>query len=198
MHDTVQAISRLFLHKILPRIFSCKKTSHAKRDAWPSAQVRLPRAPGRRDVARDTIDELRRIDKDLGRAIVVLVNTVAGSRKLAVNRPIVTYEKVGRRRSLIVIDRDAVRGMPGCELIPVSEDRAFISLRNGRGLPHLEVAILDRLADHNVTGRQREGLEALQRALLECRRANDIEVESRSIFVVKKSARPRHAARPLR
>lgn len=140
----------------------------------------------------DTIQELRHIDADLGRAIVLLVNALAGSREPATNRPIVTYEKVGRRRSLIVVDRDAVKGVPGCELIPISEDRAFLTMADGRGLPDLELAILDRLSDHTVTGRQREGLEALRRALMDCRRADDVEVESRSIFVVEKSSpRPR-------
>jgi hypothetical protein len=139
----------------------------------------------------DTIDELRQIDADIGRAIVLLVKAVAGSRELAANRPIVTYEKVGRRRSLIVVDRDAVKGVPGCELISLSEERAFLAMADGRGLPDLELAILDRLSDHTVTGRQREGLEALRRALMDCRRADDVEVESRSIFVVEKSPRPR-------
>jgi hypothetical protein len=139
----------------------------------------------------DTVHELRQIDSDLGRAIVVLVNAVAGSRELAANRPMVTYEKVGRRRSLILVDRDALKGVPGCELVPVSEDRAFLTMEDGRGLPDLELAIVDRLADHDVTGRQREGLEALRRVLMECRRATDVEVESRSIFVVEKSPRSR-------
>ena len=139
----------------------------------------------------DTIDELRRIDADIGRAIVILVNAVAGSHELATSRPIVTYEKVGRRRSLIVVDRDAVKGVPGCELIPISDDRAFLALADGTRLADLELAILDRLSDHDVTGRQREGLEALRHALMDCRRAEDVEVEPRSIFVVEKSPRPR-------
>jgi hypothetical protein len=139
----------------------------------------------------DTITALRQIDGDLGRAIVLLVDAVAGSRDPATKRPIVTYEKVGRRRSLIVVDRDAVKGVPGCELIPISEDRAFLALAEGRGLSDLELAIVDRLSDHSVTGRQRDGLEALRRTLMDCRRADDVEVEPRSIFVVEKSPRPR-------
>ena len=139
----------------------------------------------------DTLDELRQIDADIGRAIVILVNAVAGSHEVATSRPIVTYEKVGRRRSLIVVDRDAVKGVPGCELIPISDDRAFLALADGSRLPDLELAILDRLSDHGVTGRQREGLEALRHALMDCRRAEDVEVEPRSIFVVEKSPRPR-------
>lgn len=134
---------------------------------------------------QDTIEELRAIDADVGRAIVLLVNAVSRSRDLATHRPIVTYEKVGRRRSLIVVDREAVKGVPGCDLIPLADDRAFLALADGHGLPDLELAILDRLSDHSVTGRQREGLEALRRALTECRRANDVEVESRSILVVE-------------
>jgi hypothetical protein len=138
----------------------------------------------------DTITALRRVHTDLGHAIVNLVNAFADTHDAA-SRPIVDYEKVGRRRSLIVVDREAVRGIPGCELIPISEERAFLALEDGQGLSDLELAILDRLADHSVTGRQREGLEMLRRFLMECRRANDVEVEPRSIFVVEKSPRSR-------
>ena len=73
----------------------------------------------------------------------------------------------------------------------ISDDRAFLALADGSRLPDLELAILDRLSDHGVTGRQREGLEALRHALMDCRRAEDVEVEPRSIFVVEKSPRPR-------
>jgi hypothetical protein len=139
---------------------------------------------------QDTIDALRQIDGDIGRAIVMLVNAFAAPASEA-DRPIVDYEKVGPRRSLIVVDRDVVKGVPGCDLIPISEERAFLALKDGRRLQDLELAILDRLADHTVNGRQREGLEALRRTLMECRRAPGVEVESRSIFVVEKSSRPR-------
>jgi hypothetical protein len=139
----------------------------------------------------DTIDDLRRIDVDLARAIVSLVNAFAGSHNGASARPIVGYEKVGRRRSLIVVDREALKGVPGCELIPISDERAILALEDGRGLPDLELAILDRLADESVGSRQRTGLEALRRTLMECRRANDVEVESRSILVVEKFPRTR-------
>ena len=139
----------------------------------------------------DILGELRRVHTDLGHAIVSLVNAFARPHAVAANRPMVGYERVGRRRSLIVVDRDALKGVPGCELIPISDERAFLSLEDGHGLPDLELAVLDRLADHSVVGRQRAGLEALRRALMECRRASDVEVESRSILVVEKSPRSR-------
>lgn len=139
----------------------------------------------------DTIDELRRIHSDLGHAIVSLVGAFVGSNGTTLNRPIVDYERVGRRRSLIVVDRESLKGVPGCELIPISDERALLALEDGQDLSDLELALLDRLADHTITGRRREGLEALRHALMECRRASDVEVEPRSIFVVEKSSRPR-------
>lgn len=138
----------------------------------------------------DIIDALLVIDKDLGRSIVMLVSAFAPATPPD-ERPLVDYERVGRRRSLIVVDRDAVTGIPGCELIPLSEDRAFLALKEGSRLQDLELAILDRLADDSVTGKQRGGLEALRRTLMECRRARDIEVEPRSIFVVERAPRSR-------
>jgi hypothetical protein len=138
----------------------------------------------------DIIDALRDIHHDLGRAIVMLVSAFAPAAPHD-ERPLVDYEPFGRRRSLIVVDREAVKELPGCELIPLSEDRAFLALKEGSRLQDLELAILDRLADNGVTGQQRVGLEALRRTLMECRRARDIEVEPRSIFVVERSARTR-------
>jgi len=139
----------------------------------------------------DTIHGLRQIDGDMGRAIVRLVDAIARPAHPLAKRPLVDYERLGRRRSLIVVDRQALTGLPGCELIPISADRALIALEDGRDLHHLELAILDRLADHGLLEREREGLRALRRALRHCRRANDIEVKPRSIFVVGKFSRPR-------
>ena len=138
----------------------------------------------------DIIDALRDVDKDLGRAIVMLVSAFAPAAPHD-DRPIVDYERFARRRSLIVVDRVVVSDIPGCELIPLTEDRAFLALKEGARLQDLELAILDRLADDSVTGKQRAGLEALRRTLMQCRRARDIEVEPRSIFVVERAARTR-------
>jgi hypothetical protein len=138
----------------------------------------------------DTIQLLQQIHSDIGRAIVTLISELAAKDALP-PRPIVDFEKVGHRRSIIVVDREALKGVPGCELIPLSEERAFLALDHGRGLPDLELAILDRLADARVTRQQRQGLEALRRALRDCRRAPDIEVEARSILIVERSARRR-------
>lgn len=140
---------------------------------------------------QDTIDELRRIHADIGRAIVTLVSTFGDTRDAAATRRVVELEKFGRRRSLIVVDREAVKGVPGCELIPLGEDRALLALEDGRGLPDLELAVLDRLADPSLARKQRDALEALRRTLRECRMSPGIEVEPRSILVVEKSSRSR-------
>jgi hypothetical protein len=136
----------------------------------------------------DTIQHLLQIDSDIGRAIVTIVSDLAAKDALP-RRPIVDFEKVSRRRSLIVVSREALKGVPGCELIPLSEEHAFLALDYGRSLPDLELAIIDRLSDTRVTRHQREGLEALRQALRDCRRAPDIEVEARSILIVEKAAR---------
>lgn len=138
----------------------------------------------------DTIEELRAIHSDLGHAIVTLANAFLHSNGNGA-RPVVDYERMGRRRSLIVVDREAVAGIPGCELIPIGDDRALLSVENGRRLQDLELAIIDRLADGSMSARRREALEELRHALKETRQASDLEVEPRSIFVVEKSPRPR-------
>jgi hypothetical protein len=139
----------------------------------------------------DVIQGLRQINTDLGYAVVTLVDAFGEPKDVERKRPIVDFVSVGRRRSLIVVDREAFRDLPGCELIPLSADRAFLSLEDGRTLPDLELSVVDRLADPALGSSQRQALEALRRALKECRCARDIEVEPRSILVVEKSNRSR-------
>jgi hypothetical protein len=134
----------------------------------------------------DVITALRTFDPDIGRAIVALV----GSRQCApaavpAARSTVDVARTGRRQSVIVVDPKSMPALPGCSLMQISGDRAFIALEPGAGLADLEVAVIDHLAQPQLTTTQRAGLLALRRALRKWRTDSRVTVFERAIVVLE-------------
>lgn len=142
----------------------------------------------------DVIQALEEVDRDAGWAIVKLLQgTQAGGGALPLpEAPQADVElvTVGGRRSLIVINRAAIPTLPGVNLLPLNETRAFLAFDPGRGLSDLELSIIDRLADPAVTGRERDGLEQMRRQLAAWRHDRTLAFHTRSIIVVERVARP--------
>lgn len=67
----------------------------------------------------------------------------------------------------------------------ISADRAFIALEPGAGLADLEVAVIDQLAQPQLTTTQRAGLLALRRALRKWRTDSRVTVYERAIVVLE-------------
>jgi len=107
---------------------------------------------------------LQRIDRDLGWAIVRLVEK--GRPSLGKSRSKgAELVLVGARHALIVVDPSVVCSLPGVALIPFGEGQAFLALEPGHGLAELQLAVVDRLDDDELGTRQREGLAIFRRAL---------------------------------
>ena len=134
----------------------------------------------------DVIALLRATDLDVGRAIVALVAsrrpTGAGA---AAPSPAVDVARTGRRHSLIVVDPRSIPPLPGCSLMQISADRAFIALEPGAGLADLEVTVIDQLARPQLTTAHRAGLLALRRALRKWRTDRRVTVCERAIVVLE-------------
>src|SRR4029453_19073656 len=113
----------------------------------------------------DVVASLREADHDVARAIVALVHNVADSSLARRPRPAVSVTKTGRGRGLIIVDPTLVPALPGCHLMQITAPQAFIAREPGAGLADLEVAVLDRLAEPGLAGRQRLALHALRRAV---------------------------------
>jgi len=90
-----------------------------------------------------------------------------------------------------VVNRAAVKRLPGVQIIPLNGHRAFLALEPGRGMPDLELAVRDRLDDRAVNGRERQALTELRSLLARWRRDRRLRVESRSIIVVERPTRLR-------
>lgn len=134
----------------------------------------------------DVIALLRAVDRDVGRAIVALV---ASRRGAGVPAPapsqVVDVAKTGRRHSLIVVDPRSIPPLPGCSLMHISADRAFIALQPGAGLADLEVTVIDQLAQPQLATAHRAGLLALRRALRKWRTDRRVTVCERAIVVLE-------------
>jgi hypothetical protein len=149
----------------------------------------------------DAIDRLRRVHRDLGWAILKLLDTethrTPKPREDA--QPDVELVTVADRRSLIVVNREVIKTLPGVDIIPLGGNRAFLALDIDRGMSDLELAVSDRLGDPTIERRERRALIALRARLTTWRRDHRLQVRTRAIIVVehlskRPSDRDRHAA----
>jgi hypothetical protein len=142
----------------------------------------------------DVIDALARIDTDLGRAIVALVDQRAVAARDG-TRELVDLVQVTPSSSLIVVDRRTFDHVPGCALLPLSEERAFLALEPGADMRALELAVMDRLEEETVDRRERKALTALRRALRTWRQDLTLDVNNRSIVLIERKGRRKRSAR---
>jgi hypothetical protein len=93
---------------------------------------------------------------------------------------------VADRRSLIVVNREVIRNLPGVNIIPLSGTRAFLALDIDRGMSDLELAVSDRLGDPTIDRRERRALEKLRAQLTTWRRDHALQFRTRAIIVVER------------
>ena len=139
----------------------------------------------------DAIDRLRRVHRDLGWAILKLLD--AESYRTPKPRedaqPDVELVTVADRRSLIVVNREVIKTLPGVDIIPLGGNRAFLALDIDRGMSDLELAVSDRLGDSTIDRRERRALIALRAQLTTWRRDHGLQVHTRAIIVVEHLAK---------
>jgi hypothetical protein len=145
----------------------------------------------------EVVDGLHKVHPDLGWAVVKLWEKSPRRASLAAKATRGTkLAKIAARLSLIVVDQNVLKNLPGVNIVPVSEDRAFLALEPGRGVSDLELTVTDRLEDPAVVGDERKALEDLRSQLRGWRHDRTLRFHSRSIIVVERvkslnGARPR-------
>jgi hypothetical protein len=140
---------------------------------------------------QDAIDRLHRINRDVGWAIMTLLDReapapVAPRRSGRDTEPDVELVSVADRRSLIVINREHIRHLPGVNIIPLRGNRAFIALDIDRGMSDLELAVSDRLDEAALDGEEARALADLRAQLTSWRRDHDLKFHRRAIIVVER------------
>ncbi len=91
---------------------------------------------------------------------------------------------IADRTSLIVVNREAIRNLPGIHVVPLHGNKAFLALDVGRGLTDLEIAVVDRLDDASDP-HERKALAKLRSQLKHWRNDRGLRFQSRAIIVVE-------------
>jgi hypothetical protein len=141
----------------------------------------------------DAIERLRRVHRDLGWAIMALLDkdaTEPAQKPASRNAdPDVELVTVADRRALIVVNREHIHHLPGVNLMPLRGNRAFVALDIDRGMSDLELAVSDRLDEPTVGANETRALEDFRSQLTAWRRDHDLKFHRRAIIVVER--RPR-------
>jgi hypothetical protein len=133
----------------------------------------------------EVVRGLRALHPDLAWAIVALFEK---RTPIANGNPHPDSELVGigDRNSLIAISRTIFRKLPGIDIVPLTEGRAFLALEPGCGLADLETAVLDRLESAPPGTAERRGLAHLRGQLKIWRRDRALRFHTRAIIVVER------------
>jgi hypothetical protein len=145
----------------------------------------------------EVVRGLRKHHPDLAWAIVTLFERASKLRKVNGHAPDdAELVAVGGRRSLIVVNRELFNDLPGVNIIPLHDDRAFLALEPGRGMPDLELAVIDRLAMPTLEARERKALVRLREQLRKWRSDRTLRCETRAIIVLERTNHVRSSRRP--
>lgn len=135
----------------------------------------------------DVIAWLKTLHSDPAWAVVKLFERARRSRLAgAADRPVAELVQLPGRRALIVVQPDLFRSLPGISPIPLQDGRAFLALKSGAGLAHLEIAVLDRLENPATSPAERAQLGEV-RTILKRWRLDGLNFETRSIIVAERA-----------
>jgi hypothetical protein len=142
----------------------------------------------------DVIDALRGVHRDLGWAVVRLVEStragrVAARQAPAAAAPLAELVHLPGKRALIVVQPQVFKRLQGISTIPLVDGRAFLALDHGNGFADLELAILDKLEASRGSSRLREQLSELRDVIRAWRRDRGLAFRAKSIIVVETGAR---------
>ena len=135
----------------------------------------------------DIFDSLRRVDLDVGRAIVALVERETTPRAHGFAPAELT--SYGNHAVIVVDQAKVLKRLPGVQLVPAGNGRALISLDQPNSIPRLELNVRDAI-DSDISTKERQTLEALAEILRHARSTPGITLQERSIIVLE--ARRQH------
>jgi hypothetical protein len=128
----------------------------------------------------DTIATLRAIDRDLGRAIVRVVQPLEKEQP----RPSAELATFGNKSVILVTPSRALTERTGAELVPLADGRALIAFDDQTTVPQFELRLLDALADPTLPPDERATFSAVAEILGTTRRSERSEVRQRNIIVL--------------
>jgi hypothetical protein len=143
----------------------------------------------------DVVSWLREINPDPGWAIVSLFERQ--HRRTTTREEVhqdVELVGIGGHRALIVVPQEAVGPLHGVAVVPLGSGRAFLALEAGKGMADLELAVIDRLTENDLSATERRVLTSLRAHLRAWRHDKTMTCTTRSIIVIERTRR--QASRP--
>jgi hypothetical protein len=137
----------------------------------------------------EVVSGLRKLHSDLAWAIVTLFNKTASAAALKrPRRNEAELVAVGGTRALIVVPRRLFTelNLPGVNILPLHDDRAFLALQPGRGMSDLELTVRDVLTSSAIGRRKAVALRRLLTKLRAWRRDTTLRCEARAIIVLER------------
>ena len=128
----------------------------------------------------DTIATLLGIDRDLGRAIVRVVQPLE-NQPPRLPAELATF---GNRSVILVTPSRVLTERTGAELVPLADGRALIAFDDQTTVPQFELRLLDALADPTLPPEERATFSAVADILRTTRRSDRAEVQQRNIIVL--------------
>src|SRR5262245_23001958 len=165
----------------MPRAKAPKKRGRPPKFGTPGRVIAIT-------LPEDVIRGLRRIHADVAWAIVRLFqkrsHRTPAQRASSADSELVS---VANGKSLIVVNRDVFKELPGVHMIPLHGDRAFLALDPDGGIADLELAVVNRMSNRAISSRERTALSELRSHLHRWRRDPALRCRVRSIIVVERT-----------
>jgi hypothetical protein len=145
---------------------------------------------------RKIVQTLGRVHSDLGWAIVRLVEKSSRADPPHAAANDVRLIEVADGQFLIVLNSTVFHSLPGVQMIPFSNNQAFLALDPGQGINDLELAVLDRLEQLKTPSPERSAIASLGQQLRRWRRDPRLQSHVRSIVIVTRGRARRKSADP--
>lgn len=139
----------------------------------------------------DVLARLAKLDADLGRAVVMLVERLGNTRARALRTA--ELAEYGNQAVILVNPAKALKRLPGVKLIPTGNGRALISLDHPNAISQLELDVRDSSEAADISEWERQTLAAIADILRQARHSPDISLKERSIIVLESKRHRRRA-----
>jgi len=138
----------------------------------------------------DVIARLQSLNGDLGSGIVSLTERRPDTHPPAI--PTAEVSRYGNQAVIIVPMFNALKRLPGVELVPVGGGRALISLTKPHSIANLELALRDA-ADHLKASPERDALCDIAEILRKTRLSPSLSLQERTTIVLESKRQRRRA-----
>ena len=136
----------------------------------------------------DVLHWLSEIHPDPAWAIVTICERATKSRKPRPQVvPAAELVQLPKSGGLIVVKPDVFRDINGVSTIPLADGRALVAMANGYGIADLELALLEKLEEKELSADRRREIQSVRGSLREWRRSSSLTFQSRSIIMAMSS-----------